>query len=130
MSPIRLSTELVGIGKARNAPEPRQQTKTSGGDGSFGSQLQAEIVKQSDVRFSAHAQKRLAERNVTFGEGEQARLGAAVDKIQQRGADKSLVLLDDLALVVSARNRVVITAMDSSSAKDAVFTNIDSAVIG
>ena len=71
-------------------------------------------------------------RRETFSsdEGEQARLGAAVDKIQQKGADKSLVLLDDLALVVSARNRVVITALDSASAKDAVFTNIESAVIG
>lgn len=127
MSPVRVSTDLIGIGKVGNTPEPRRQ---SGGDGSFGNTLQAEIMKQAGVTFSAHAQKRLAERNVQFGEGEQARLGAAVDKIQQKGADKSLVLLDDLALVVSARNRVVITAVDSASAKDSVFTNIESAVIG
>lgn len=127
LSGIRLSTDLIGIGQAIGGPQPGRQTT---GNGSFGSALQAELTKQSEVKFSAHAQKRLAERNVEFGEGGQARLDAAVDKIQQKGADKSLVLLDDLALVVSARNRVVITALDSASAKDAVFTNIESAVIG
>lgn len=126
MSPVRLSTELVGFGSAGASPSPSKV----GGDGSFGSQLQTEIMKQAGVTFSAHAQKRLEERNVTFGENEQARLGAAVDKIQQKGADKSLVLLDDLALIISARNRVVITAVDSASAKNSVFTNIESAVIG
>ena len=127
MSPVRLSTELVGIGRVGSVPKPPSKVS---GDGSFGSQLQAEIMKQAGVTFSAHAQKRMDERNVTFGASEQARLGAAMDKIQQKGADKSLVLLDDLALVVSARNRVVITAVDSASAQDSVFTNIESAVIG
>jgi len=127
MSPIRLNTDLVGIGKAGAAPDQRPKTAS---DGSFGGRLDAEITRQAGVKFSAHARKRLAERNMQLDEGEQARLGAAIDKIQQKGADKSLVLLDNLALVVSARNRVVITALDSASAKDAVFTNIESAVIG
>jgi len=47
----------------------------------------------------------------------------------EKGASKSLVLLDDLALVVSVRNRVVITALDEPNARSGVFTNIDSAVI-
>ena len=127
MSPIRANAILTGVGNAANVPEPRKEIR---GDRTFEGALQTELSKQSGVRLSAHAQKRLAERNVEFGESEQARLGAAVDRIQQKGADKSLVLLDDLALVVSARNRVVITAMDSASARDAVFTNIESAVIG
>ena len=46
-----------------------------------------------------------------------------------RGARDSLVLLDELALVVSVRNHTVITAMDESSRRDHVFTNIDSVVI-
>ena len=54
---------------------------------------------------------------------------AGVDRIQEKGADKSLVLMDDLALIVSARNRVVITALDAASAREGVFTGIDSAVI-
>jgi flagellar operon protein len=38
-------------------------------------------------------------------------------------------MIDDVALVVSVRNRTVITAVDQQSLKENVFTNIDSAVI-
>jgi len=118
----------AGVSGIKNAPVSVSQKKEQT-NASFGAELQAQMSKQSGVQFSAHAQKRLDERNVHLSGSEQARLGAAVDKIQQKGADKSLVLMDDLALVVSARNRMVITAVDSASAKDGVFTNIDSAVI-
>ena len=118
----------AGVSGVTNTPASVSRKQEQSG-GSFGAALQAQMTKQSDVQFSAHAQKRLAERNVHLNESEHARLGAAVDKAQSKGADKSLVLMDDLALVVSARNRMVITAVDSSSAKDGVFTNIDSAVI-
>jgi flagellar operon protein len=37
--------------------------------------------------------------------------------------------MDQLALVVSIKNRTVITAVDGNNLKDNVFTNIDSAVI-
>ena len=40
-----------------------------------------------------------------------------------------ILMNNDLAFVVSVTNRTVITAMDGSSIKDNVFTNIDSAVI-
>jgi flagellar operon protein len=40
-----------------------------------------------------------------------------------------LILLDDVALVVSVANRTVITAIDGDSLKENVFTQIDSAVI-
>ena len=58
-----------------------------------------------------------------------ARLEQAVDRAGQKGARDSLVLMDDLALLVNVRNRVVVTAVPQSSAKDNVFTNIDSVVI-
>jgi len=38
-------------------------------------------------------------------------------------------MLDKLALVVSVRNKTVITAMDEARMKEGVFTNIDSVVI-
>ena len=39
------------------------------------------------------------------------------------------MLVDDVALVVSVKNRTVITAMDKDQLKENVFTNIDSAVV-
>ena len=38
-------------------------------------------------------------------------------------------MVDDVALVVSIKNRTVITAVDKDHLKENVFTNIDSAVI-
>lgn len=107
-----------------------QQTKSvSQPSAGFSEALNLELNKQSEVKFSAHAQKRLDERNVQLDSSGKARLSAAVDKVNEKGADKSLVLLDNLALVVSTKNRVVITAMDSTNAKEGVFTGIDSAII-
>ena len=58
-----------------------------------------------------------------------SRLGDAVNKMASKGARESLIYMNDVALVVSIRNRTVITAMDGMSAKDNIFTNIDSAAI-
>ena len=52
-----------------------------------------------------------------------------VEKAQRKGARESLVLLDDVALVISIKNKTVITAVDKEKLKENVFTNIDSAVI-
>ena len=46
-----------------------------------------------------------------------------------KGSKESLILLRDLALVVSVNNRTVITAIDKARQKERVFTNIDSTVI-
>ena len=46
-----------------------------------------------------------------------------------KGARESLIYMNDLAFVVSVKNRTVITAMDGPSAKENIFTNIDSAAI-
>ena len=82
------------------------------------------------VKFSQHAMQRLQTRNINMTPAQMDQLKTAVDKAAQKGARESLILMNnDLALVVSVTNRTVITAMDGSSIKDNVFTNIDSAVI-
>lgn len=126
MAPVQVNQTIPGVGVP---PMGQAQRKPIGSSNGFAGALQAEVLKQSPVKMSAHATKRLAERNVEFSASDQARLETAVDRIESKGADKSLVLMDDLALLVSAKNRVVITALDATSAKDGVFTNIDSAVI-
>jgi flagellar operon protein len=52
-----------------------------------------------------------------------------VDRAEEKGARDSLVLLRDMAFIVSVSNRTVVTAMDGERLKENVFTNIDSAVI-
>lgn len=131
MTTVQLNNSTPGVGVGQSERTQRKSVSSvirQAGNG-FAGALRTEVAKQSEVRMSAHATRRLADRNVELSANDRARLEAAVDRIQSKGADKSLVLMDDLALLVSARNRVVITALDAASAREGVFTNIDSAVI-
>lgn len=84
---------------------------------------------QQQLRLSAHAQTRLVSRKIDIGPEQWQRVNDGVQKAASKGARESLVLLDDVALVISIRNRTVITAVDKEQLKDNVFTHIDSAVI-
>jgi flagellar operon protein len=57
------------------------------------------------------------------------KLDAAVAAASDKGANESLVLMDELALIVSVKHRTVITAMPSNETRGNVFTSIDSTVI-
>ncbi|MNP74933.1 hypothetical protein D3C76_1718910 [compost metagenome] len=52
-----------------------------------------------------------------------------MDKAAAKGSKESLILMKDLAFIVSVPNRTVVTAMDGNSIKDNVFTQIDSAIV-
>lgn len=96
---------------------------------SFQELFQKEMVTRSEVKFSAHALKRLESRNIKMTQDDLNLLNDAVNRAEAKGARESLVLMEDLALIVSVKNRTVITAVDGQSIKENVFTNIDSAVI-
>lgn len=105
-------------------------TKSTGGPSTnFEDLLQAQLGRPPAVRLSAHAQRRLQTRNIAFGSEEAIRLEQAVEKAANKGSRESLILMDDLALVVNIKNRVVVTAVDAESRKENVFTNIDSVVL-
>ena len=90
-----------------------------------------DVLRQEVGRlsFSAHAVRRLEAGRIHLSDEQVRQVSRAVDKAAGKGARESLILLDDLALVVSIKNRTVITAVDRSRMKERVFTNIDSAVI-
>jgi flagellar operon protein len=81
------------------------------------------------LRFSAHAVQRLQSRNISLSTDDVAKINAMADKAAAKGAKNSLFIMRDVAMVVSIKNRTVITAVDSDSMKENVFTNIDSAAI-
>ena len=68
-------------------------------------------------------------RQIRLNEADMASLQRAVTQAEEKGAKDSLVLLRDLAFIVSVTNRTVVTAVDGEHIKENVFTNIDSAVI-
>jgi flagellar operon protein len=81
------------------------------------------------VQFSNHAQKRIDRRDLDIDAARMNRLNSAIDRAAERGARNSVVMLDDLAVVVDIRDRKVVTAIDAAQGKERVFTNIDSVVI-
>ncbi|MBL8087545.1 MAG: hypothetical protein JNM85_05660 [Chthonomonas sp.] len=86
-------------------------------------------ILDNRLKLSGHAQTRLKSRDIEFGPAEMERVIGGVDRAAAKGSKESLVLMDDVALVVSVKNRTVITAVDRQALKENVFTNIDSAVI-
>ena len=88
-----------------------------------------EVLQEKMLKFSHHATKRLEQRGIEI-EGEQmTKINEAVEQAAAKGSRESLILMQDMALIVNVPNRTVVTAMTGSTLKDNVFTQIDSAVI-
>jgi len=112
---------------ARGVDGLKQRTQTEGTrESSFENVLQEEL---RGLTFSRHARERLEARNMQLNDADMTTLQLAVNRAEEKGARDSLVLLRDMAFIVSVPNRTVVTAMDSEHLKENVFTNIDSAVI-
>jgi len=104
----------------------RPQSTPTAGLPDFGAILQK---TQQTVCFSRHAADRLHERKIQLSDEDLSRLNDTVDRLAQKGARESLIYMKNVALIVSVTNRTVITAMDGTSGKDNIITNIDSAAI-
>ncbi len=110
---------------AGKSAQTSNQTITATKDSPFSKILE----KAEGVKFSQHAQERLRSRNISFSNEQIQQLEGAVNSVAQKGGKESLVMMGDAALVVSVKNRTVVTAMDRSQMKGNIFTNIDSAVV-
>jgi flagellar operon protein len=106
--------------------KPENTGKTA--ESIFAKVLDTKLPTQG-VKFSQHAQDRLKARNISFSASDLANLEGAVNNVAKKGGKESLVMMGDAALVVSIKNRTVVTALDKSQMQGNVFTNIDSAVI-
>ena len=84
---------------------------------------------EKKVSFSKHALQRLTSRQLNLSESDLKKLDDTVENLAQKGARESLICMGDMTFIVSVTNRTVITAMDGMSAKENIFTNIDSAAI-
>lgn len=94
-------------------------------ENSFQNILQNKAL-QSEVLFSKHASMRLNSRNLKLSNTQMKRLEDGIKKAEQKGIKESLVLIDNIALLVNIKNKTVVT-IDNNSNK--VYTNIDGAVI-
>ncbi len=110
------------------------KSSTAGVNKQLSSTPFSEILKSkqnvSDVcelKFSKHANERLASRNIDLTDEQLERLEIGAKKAEEKGINESLVMVDNLAFIVSIKNNTVITAVNDG--EDKIFTNIDGAVI-
>jgi len=87
-----------------------------------------EKFEYSDIKFSAHAIKRIEKRNIKLSTEELIKIKVAVERAVMKGAKESLVILDKAAMIVNIPNRTVVTAVSVLEGNDNFFTNIDSVI--
>lgn len=92
-------------------------------------QVLRQQLPKAEVKFSSHSLKRVEQNNIQVSPEQLEKLNTAVDKAESKGARESCIVMDNMAFIVSIKNRTVITVVDEPRMKDSVFTNIDSAVI-
>ena len=124
---VQLPGSRAKVGSVRRSMPGVSGKTTNVESGKFQKMLHTQ--KSSELTFSKHAQKRLASRNIELSGRELESIKNAVDLARKKGSRDSLVLMKDLALVVSVKNNTVITAVNDVAMNENIFTNIDSAVI-
>ncbi len=95
----------------------------------FNSVLSNLIEEKTSLQVSKHASTRLNSRDINLTQSQMERVQKGVDSAKGKGINESLILVDDVALVVSVKKNTIITVMDSEAGKNKVFTNIDGAII-
>ena len=134
-SAARITGASIAPLGAENAPKTTAKANGANSGASFAELLRArqgiasEAGGSPSIKFSAHAQTRIESRKIAFSASHLDRLQTAVQNAAGKGAKDALVLMDNLAMVVSIPNRTVVTVVDKDNLQQNVFTNIDSAVI-
>ncbi len=126
MKPVNISKPFYPISPVA-LPQGKSIQQSKKPSTPFASYLTDSLSQQS-LKFSKHALSRLEERGLSITEQHMSRLEEGLAKAKQKGAKESLMVLDEIAFVVSVKNSTVITAIDREDMTEQVITNIDSAV--
>lgn len=81
------------------------------------------------LKFSHHAEVRMQQRGIKLQTESLTKIMNAVEEAASKGAQDSLIVFRDIALIVNVPSRTVVTAMDGAQMRSNVFTQIDSAII-
>ncbi len=129
MNGIYNQRPIIPVGRPANTGKTTEKQNVSNTGSSFDSILQAEVSKQSEVKFSKHAMERLQARNISLSKDEIGKLNNAVNKAAEKGVKETLILMGNTAFIANVKSKTIITAAMDENLKENVFTNIDGAVI-
>ncbi|KUP07113.1 flagellar protein [Bacillus coahuilensis m2-6] len=95
----------------------------------FSHQLEQAIQSSNELILSKHAKERIANRGITITDDQWKNIQSKVNEARSMGVKESLVLLEEAALIVSTKNKTVITALNRQEASSQIFTNIDGTIV-
>ncbi len=119
----QVSASVAPVGRI-GAPRANGSTPA----GAFRAVLKEAEQSVAGVRISAHAAARLQQRNIHLSAADMRKVSDAAGKLAAKGGRQSLVVMDNVNLVLDVRNRTVVTAVERWGRQQSIFTNIDSAV--
>jgi len=126
---MQLNNTSIQINQKLQSNEKATVSKLKNGQNSFEAILNNTVEKENKLQFSKHASERLKLRDINLSDHQLERIENGVTKAKQKGIKESLVLIDNIALVVNTKNNIVITAMEQTKENENIYTNIDGAVI-
>jgi flagellar operon protein len=96
----------------------------------FKNQLNEQLLQKENndhgVKLSAHAAKRLHDRDLNMDSDEFLKIKDAISKLKSKGGKDSLVVTNSAAYIVDVNNNKIVTAIDKNKMSENVFTKIDS----
>ncbi|MGY4689826.1 TIGR02530 family flagellar biosynthesis protein [Salibacterium sp. K-3] len=107
---------------------PKQNTAPAPSGPSFQDVLNGQLEKTEELKVSRHAEKRLHDRDVMVTDEQWQKISGKLEEARTKGVKDAVVFTDSSALVVSAENNTVITAMQREEASDHIFTNINGTI--
>ncbi len=123
-----MAQSIQQLGQATSS-QSTQRNKVQHGGSSFKDVLAQQLNEKNEIKFSKHASMRLETRHIQFDANQLERIQHGLDSARGKGVKESLMLVDDVALIVNVDNATVITALNKDETKEHVFTNIDGALL-
>jgi|SRR5690625_618434 len=87
------------------------------------------LTDVTNVKVSKHAKMRLQEREIHINNEKWQQISEKMNEAKAKGVTDALVVMDEVALVVSTKNNTVVTALHHKEAADKIFTNINGTII-
>ncbi len=123
----QMARSVERIGNAASSPKKTGQVLGQGQN--FQSILNRQLQESTELKFSKHANQRLEQRDIVLTDEQLNRLQNGVDSARVKGIKESLMVMDNISLIVNVENSTVVTALDADESREHVFTNIDGAVL-
>lgn len=85
--------------------------------------------KEQQLKISKHAKQRLSERNIKINDDKWQKISDKMNEANKKGVTDAVVVTDDAALIVSNKNKTVVTALAYDEADEKIFTNINGMIL-